>query len=101
MSYTTLHAIVPLVFAACAGVAWRIGPARVPARLMVAFAVLWIPQSFFRVIEDVGWLWPLVYGIDLWWGVIAGHHRARLPARMARRPRRPVDRGHRARHRRS
>ena len=43
-SYTTLHTIVPLVFAACAGIAWSLGPTPVPARLMVAFAVLWIPQ---------------------------------------------------------
>jgi signal transduction histidine kinase len=72
VSYSTLHSIVPLVFLACAGVAWSIGPARVPSQLMVAFAVLWIPVTFFRVVEDIGWLWPLLYGIHLWWGLIAG-----------------------------
>jgi len=72
VSYTTLHAIVPLVFAACAGVAWAIGPSRVPARLMVLFPVLWIPLSFLRVIEDIAWLWPLVYGVHLWWGLLTG-----------------------------
>lgn len=72
VSYTTLHAIVPLVFAACAGIAWRIGPTRVPPRLMVAFVVLWIPQSIYYVIGGIDWLWPLVRGVDLGWGVIAG-----------------------------
>ena len=37
--------------------------ARVPSRLMVAFAVLWIPLTFFRVVENIGWLWPLLYGV--------------------------------------
>ncbi|AWB96125.1 transcriptional regulator [Agromyces badenianii] len=72
MSWTTMHAIVPLVFAACAGVAWAIGPSRVPARLMVAFPLVWIPLSFLRVIEDVAWLWPFVYGLHLWWAVLTG-----------------------------
>ncbi|WP_350350079.1 histidine kinase [Agromyces sp. G08B096] len=72
ISYTTLHAAVPLVFAACAGVAWNIGPTRLPARLMIGFVVLWIPQSIYHVIGDVGWLWPLVRGVDLGWAVITG-----------------------------
>ncbi|WP_022889807.1 sensor histidine kinase [Agromyces italicus] len=72
VSYVTLHAIVPLVFAACAGVAWAIGPSRVPARLMVLFPVVWIPLTFLRVIEDLGWLWPLLYGVHLWWGLLTG-----------------------------
>lgn len=72
VSYTTLHAIVPLVFAACAGVAWRISPTRVPPRLMVAFVVLWIPQSIYYVIGDWEWVWPFVRGIDLGWAVVAG-----------------------------
>ncbi|MBM7505600.1 hypothetical protein ACFPER_00690 [Agromyces aurantiacus] len=72
VSYTTLHAAVPIVFAACAGIAWAIGPNDVPARLMIAFVVMWIPQSFYQVIEQVGWLWPILRGIDLTWAVIAG-----------------------------
>ena len=72
VSWTTLHTIVGLVFASCAAVAWSIGPSPVPARLMVAFAVSWIPLTFFRVVEDVGWLWPLLYGVHLWWAVIVG-----------------------------
>lgn len=72
VSYTTLHAIVPLVFAACAGVAWRISPTRVPPRLMVAFVVLWIPQSIYYVIGGWEWVWPFVRGIDLGWAVVAG-----------------------------
>ena len=72
VSYTTLHAIVPLVFAACAGIAWRISPTRVPARLMIAFVVVWIPQSIYYVIGSIDWLWPIVRGVDLWWAVIAG-----------------------------
>lgn len=72
VSYSTLHAMVPLVFAACAGVAWAIGPNAVPARLMILFVVLWIPQEFYQVIEQVGWLWPLLRGIDLAWAVVAG-----------------------------
>ena len=72
VSYTTLHAVVPLVFAACAAVAWRISPTRVPPRLMVAFVVLWIPQSLYYVIGGVDWLWPIVRGVDLGWAVIAG-----------------------------
>ncbi|KRC60715.1 hypothetical protein ASE14_06965 [Agromyces sp. Root81] len=72
VSWTTLHAIVPLVFAACAGVAWAIGPSRLPARLMVAFPLVWIPLSFLRVIEHVAWLWPFVYGVHLWWAVLTG-----------------------------
>ncbi|RXZ69710.1 sensor histidine kinase [Agromyces albus] len=71
-SWTTLHAMVPLVFAASAGVAWGIGSALVPARLMVIFPLLWIPQTFYRVIEDLGWLWPLVRGVDLAWAVLTG-----------------------------
>ncbi|MGW9632362.1 sensor histidine kinase [Agromyces sp. NPDC055520] len=72
VSWTTLHAIVPLVFAACAGVAWAIGPSRLPARLMVAFPLVWIPLSFLRVIEHIAWLWPLAYGVHLWWAVLTG-----------------------------
>ncbi|WP_395245902.1 sensor histidine kinase [Agromyces sp. MMS24-K17] len=72
VSYTTLHAIVPLVFAACAAISWRIGPTALPSRLMIAFVVMWIPQSFYRVIEDAGWLWPLLRGVELGWAVLAG-----------------------------
>ena len=72
VSWTTLHTIVPLVFAACAGVAWAIGPSRLPARLMVVFPLVWIPLSFLRVIEQVAWLWPFVYGVHLWWAVLTG-----------------------------
>lgn len=72
VSWTTLHTIVPLVFAACAGVAWAIGPSRLPARLMVVFPLVWIPLSFLRVIEHVAWLWPFVYGVHLWWAVLTG-----------------------------
>lgn len=71
-TWTTLHAVVPLVFIACAAVAWRIGPEPLPARIMIAVAVLWIPQTFYRVIEDAGWLWPLVRGVDLVWAVLTG-----------------------------
>lgn len=71
VSWVTLHAIVPLVFAASAGVAWSIGP-RVPARLMVVFPLVWIPLSFFHVVEGVGWLWPILYGVHLWWAVLTG-----------------------------
>lgn len=71
-SYATLHALVPLVFAACAGVAWAISESRWPARLMVAFVVLWIPQSIYAVIGGVGWLWPIVRGLDLGWAVVTG-----------------------------
>ncbi|MFE5671214.1 histidine kinase [Agromyces sp. NPDC056523] len=73
VSYTTLHAIVPIVFAACAGVAWSIGPNPVPARLMILFVVLWIPETFFDfVIGPIGWLWPIVRGVHLGWAVVAG-----------------------------
>ena len=72
VSYATVHAMVPIVFAACAGVAWAIGPTDVPARLMVAFPLLWIPQTFYVVIEDLGWLWPLFRGVDLGWAVLTG-----------------------------
>lgn len=72
VSYVTLHSLVPLVFAACAGVSWAIGPSRVPARLMVLFPVVWIPLTFLRVIEDLGWLWPLLYGVHLSWGLLTG-----------------------------
>jgi hypothetical protein len=70
VAYVTLHAIVPIVYAACAGVAWSLGPNPVPARMMVAFVVLWIPVSFFRVVEDLGWLWPLLYGAHLLWAAV-------------------------------
>jgi len=70
VSYVTLHTMVPLVYAACAGVAWSLGPTPVPARMMVAFVVLWIPVTFFRVIEDIGWLWPLLYGAHLLWAAV-------------------------------
>ncbi|QAY73243.1 transcriptional regulator [Agromyces protaetiae] len=72
VSYTTIHAIVPIVFAVCAAVAWAIGPTPLPARLMAAIVVLWIPQPIYAVIGDIGWLWPIVRGIDLWWAVAAG-----------------------------
>lgn len=73
VSYTTLHAFVPLVFAVCAGVAWAIGPNPVPARLMVLFVVVWIPETFFYyVVGQVGWLWPIVRGVHLGWAVVAG-----------------------------
>lgn len=89
ISYATLHAIVPLVFAACAGVAWVIGESRLPARLMVAFVVLWIPQSIYWVIGGLGWLWPIVRGVDLGWAVITGvivlvYPRGRLRERFDR-----------------
>jgi signal transduction histidine kinase len=70
VSYVTLHTMVALVYAACAGVAWSLGPTPVPARMMVAFTVLWIPVQFFRVIEDIGWLWPLLFGVHLWWAAV-------------------------------
>ena len=70
VAWTTLHSLVPLVFLACAGTAWSLGPTPVPARMMVAFAVLWIPVTFFNVIKDIGWLWPIVYGAHLWWAAI-------------------------------
>ena len=70
VSYVTLHTMVPLVYAACAGVAWSLGPTPVPARMMVAFTLLWIPVPFFRVIEDIGWLWPLLFGVHLWWAAV-------------------------------
>jgi len=72
VSYATVHVMVPIVFAICAGVAWSIGPGPVPARLMVAFPLLWIPQSFYPVIEDLGWLWPVFRGVDLGWAVLTG-----------------------------
>ena len=70
VAWTTLHSLVPLVFLACAGTG--VGPRlhAVPARMMVAFAVLWIPVTFFNVIKDIGWLWPIVYGAHLWWAAI-------------------------------
>lgn len=88
-SYVALHAMVPLVFAACAGVAWATGPSRLPARLMIAFVVLWIPQSIYHVIGDVGWLWPIVRGVDLGWAVVTGilvlvYPRGRLEGRFDR-----------------
>ncbi|MDR5698298.1 sensor histidine kinase [Agromyces aerolatus] len=88
-SYVALHAMVPLVFAACAGVAWVAGPSPLPARLMIAFVVLWIPQSIYQVIGDVGWLWPIVRGVDLGWAVITGilvlvYPRGRLGGRFDR-----------------
>lgn len=72
VAYVTLHATVPIVFAVSAGIAWAIGPNAVPARLMIAFVFLWIPQSIFQVIGGIGWLWPVVRGIDLVWAVISG-----------------------------
>ncbi len=72
IAYATLHAIVPLAFAICAGLAWVISESRWPARLMVAFVVLWIPQSIYAVIGSLGWLWPLVRGVDLVWAVVTG-----------------------------
>ncbi|GAA2046223.1 hypothetical protein GCM10009819_37580 [Agromyces tropicus] len=72
LSWTTVHASVPLVFAACAGVAWAIGPNPVPARLMIIFVLFWIPQSFYPVVEQLGWLWPVLRGVDLGWAVVAG-----------------------------
>ncbi|WP_082590823.1 sensor histidine kinase [Agromyces sp. Soil535] len=89
VSYVTLHTMVALVYAACAGVAWSLGPTPVPARMMVAFAVLWIPVTFFRVIEDIGWLWPLVYGAHLWWAAVPTllplvYPRGRLSGRIDR-----------------
>jgi signal transduction histidine kinase len=88
-SYVALHAMVPLVFAVCAGVAWATGPSRLPARLMIAFVVLWIPQSIYQVIGDIGWLWPIVRGVDLGWAVITGilvlvYPRGRLGGRFDR-----------------
>ena len=55
VSYVTMHAVVPLVFAACAGVAWAIGPNPVPARLMLLFVVssvyhMWLGMQV--IIED-------------------------------------------------
>lgn len=73
ISYTTMHAFVPLVFAACAAVAWAIGPNPVPARLMVLFVVVWIPETFFYyIVGQIGWLWPIVRGVHLGWAVVAG-----------------------------
>ena len=71
-SYATLHAIVPLVFAICAAIAWRLDVAPAAARLMAVFPLLWIPQTIYNVIAPLGWLWPIVRGVDLLWGVLAG-----------------------------
>ena len=54
------HAIVPLVFTACAGSGMGIGPPPVCQRYsMVTFPLVSIPLSFLRVIEHVSWLSPL------------------------------------------
>lgn len=83
LAYTVAHTLVGLIFAACAGVAWRVSDAPAPARLMLAVSMLWIPQTVYAVIGSVGWLWPIVHGVDLLWGVLAGilvllYHSGRL-----------------------
>lgn len=83
LAYAVAHTLVGLIFAACAGVAWRVSDAPAPARLMLAVAMLWIPQTVYSVIGGLGWLWPIVHGVDLLWGVLAGilvllYHSGRL-----------------------
>jgi signal transduction histidine kinase len=71
VSWVTLHATVPIVFALCAAVAWRFGAASA-ARLMVALPLLWVPQTFYAVIGGNGAIWPLMRSVDLLWGVLVG-----------------------------
>lgn len=83
LAYTVAHTLVGLIFAGCAGVAWRVSDAPLPGRLMLAVAVLWIPQTVYAVIGSYPWLWPVVHGVDLLWGVLAGilvllYHSGRL-----------------------
>ena len=59
-------------------------------------------MTFFYVIEDIDWLWPLVYGVDLWWAAIPTLLAARLPAGPPlQRSLRPMARRHRGRSSRS
>ncbi|NQX12038.1 sensor histidine kinase [Microbacteriaceae bacterium VKM Ac-2855] len=89
LAYAVAHTMVGLVFAACAGIAWRVSDSPQPARLMLAVAALWIPQTVYAVIGVDGRLWPPVHGVDLLWGVLAGilvllYHSGRLVGALDR-----------------
>lgn len=72
VAYQTLHSAVPWVFGICAIVGLQLGEKRLPIIMMVGLTYLWIPQLFFSVIDEVGWLWPLVQSVDLAWALLLG-----------------------------
>lgn len=72
IAWTTLHAAVSVIFAASAIVALGVGERRLPIFIMAAISYLWIPQTFFSVISDLGWLWPVLRSIDLAWALALG-----------------------------
>lgn len=72
IAWTTLHGTVPFVFAICALIALQVGERRLPVVLMGLFPYLWIPQTFFAVVDELGAVWPLVRSIDLLWALLVG-----------------------------
>ncbi|SDS22690.1 sensor histidine kinase [Microterricola viridarii] len=71
-SYTVMHTAVGLCYAVCAWVAWRSADSPVPGRVMIAVAFLWLPPTFISATQQIGWLWPVLDGLELVWAVLVG-----------------------------
>ncbi|MET0303357.1 MAG: histidine kinase [Microbacteriaceae bacterium] len=72
IAWTTLHSTIPIVFAVCALVALGVGEKRMPIVMMGIIPYLWIPQTFYSVVADLGAVWPLMRSIDLVWALLLG-----------------------------
>ncbi|AMB57747.1 sensor histidine kinase [Microterricola viridarii] len=70
--YTVMHTAVGLCYAICAWMAWRSADATIPGRLMIAVAFLWLPPTFISATGQIGWLWPLLEGVEVVWAVLVG-----------------------------
>ncbi|GAB3404373.1 hypothetical protein GCM10027515_16280 [Schumannella luteola] len=72
VSWVTLHAAVPFVFAFSAMVGLQLGERRLPIVMMALFPYFWIPQTFFAVVAYFGYVWPILRSIDLIWALLLG-----------------------------
>lgn len=72
VSYATVHAAVPLVFAVCALLGIYARQPALPLWLQIAFIWLWIPQPFFAVVALNGAVWPLLRAVNLVWALLLG-----------------------------
>lgn len=71
-SYTVMHTAVGLCYAVCAWMAWRNADSPIPGRIMIAVAFLWLPPTFISATQEIGWLWPLLDGLEVVWAVLVG-----------------------------
>lgn len=67
-----MNVALGIVYAVCAVAAWRLLPTRLVGWLMVSVSLLWQAASWLRVLNDVGWLWPLAEALSTGWAILVG-----------------------------